>query len=77
MIHHELSDIFFNHFHAEYQALFQSTKKVKKFPPSAEQIEAAILIDAREFVEAYPGLMEWAGGDITPEDLAKDFLHRR
>lgn len=76
MIYHELSDIFFNHFHAEYQALFQSTKKIKKFPPSAEQIEEAILKDAQEFVEAYPGLMEWAG-DFTAEDLAKDFLNRR
>lgn len=72
----ELSDLFFNHYHDEYHDLYRAKEGVTRLPPTREQIEQAILTSAREFAERFPSVMEYLGHNITPEDLAKDFLHR-
>lgn len=65
-----LSDLFFNYTHTEYDALFGKSKE----GPSNEEMEAAIIADAKDFVECYKSVGEI--GYYTGEDFANDFLAR-
>ena len=63
----ELSDLFFNHEHPHYDALYFDGKETKE-----EAIKCAIYLDAHEFVESFP----YAAEGYTGEELAEDFLLR-
>lgn len=67
MVNPIVSDLFFNHTHAEYDAL--NFKEA-----TDEQIDAAILADAKDFIGCYGVIGEI--GAYTAEELAQDFLKR-
>lgn len=66
-----LSDLFFNAEHSEYAA-YCSSKKAQ--PTDGDAMFAAILADAKDFVEKYLDLT----GDVDAfaYNLASDFWHR-
>lgn len=56
-----LSDLFFNHTHPYFEALFRP----KSSPgPTREEQHAAILKDATEFAAAYGGDAQWYADDF-------------
>ena len=61
----ELSDLFFNHTHDQYDNL--NFKEATR-----EDMEQAILADAMEFVESYPTASQGYMG----QELANDFMER-
>ena len=62
-----VSDLFFNHTHDSYDGLdFKEATR--------DDMEAAILADAKEFVEAYGAIN--AIGEYSAEEFAADFLER-
>jgi hypothetical protein len=65
----ELSDLFFNHEHDTYSALFESENG---HPLDKADVLIAITIDAASFVEKYPNVCD----GTTAEDLADDFMSR-
>lgn len=63
-----VSDLFFNHTHDHYEALFGDREV------SHEEMAEAILKDAKEFVESYGSICEI--GSYSADDLANDFMAR-
>lgn len=70
-VHGELSDLFFNHQHTHYPALFALRENKKQMPPF-EEIRDAIHKDALEFVASYPITCNGA----TADQLTYDFMER-
>ena len=80
-IHPELSDLFFNARNEKLNSLFEDDLVVLGDETTQDEnerlIDAAILEDAKEFVDCYPEICKhFAGEGLTPEDLAADFLRR-
>ena len=68
MINAVVSDLFFNHTHDQYEALFGDREV------SHEDMATAILEDAKEFVDAYGAISEI--GQYTAQEFADDFMAR-
>lgn len=62
-----LSDLFFNHTHEHYDAL--NFKECTR-----DDMEEAIKIDAREFLDAYGSVIKVSYG--SAQELANDFMVR-
>lgn len=62
-----VSDLFFNHTHENYDAL--NFKECDR-----GDMEEAILIDAREFIDAYGSI--GSIGEFSGQELADDFMAR-
>lgn len=63
----ELSDLFFNYDHEEYNELFHDGESV-----DMDDIRVAIQNDAVKFVDYYPIVCE----GVTATELAEDFMRR-
>jgi hypothetical protein len=71
-----LSDLFFNHEHANYDLLMNTYARDFKRSklPSYDEISEAVLKDASEFISYYGSIL--ACRVPTAEELAKDFTRR-
>jgi len=77
----ELSDLFFNHDHPEYDELCrvaarEKPDKVRQLFPSRDDEIVAITKDAQDFISRYPAVMAALGPNVSANDLATDFLTR-
>ena len=67
----EFSDLFFNHTHHAYDALYS-----EEGTPSAQEIADAVLEDVTQFRKDYPMTCDFFGESISVYALQQDFLHR-
>jgi hypothetical protein len=65
----QVSDLFFNRNNESYSSLFE--KADKDNPPTRDEIRAALILDAKDFVNEINA--EYV---ITADDMADDFLGR-